>query len=1291
MTTHCTPGLPGADFQAFDYIAIPADLLRSSLYKRLSLLRGDSDEIPEFHELMARTLTQEQGSCRAWSVLRKWNLTSTSCYFALSPLATALADDALTDDFSNNELQALRALLDVIGSTQTPAGQALDEGMEDALDDGMVKSKSKAEWIALCKTHAPTTMQLGDNWPPVSWSRAKLVVWLQRNTEWEGGQRVSYIKQLYRRLHRAWFAKPAQSRAMSRGLRNEARALGWVLAMMNKPSTATTSVLERAFGSPNAKVVNAFHAGLIHSKASKRTSASPDAILVIQRPTGSDVTCVWECKTRSGADATQCRQALKHDLCIDNLVYIDLDNPKHVKLFQQVVMSEANRMQVVHLATVIDVDFVVFTECTTRDLIYSAIIRCSDSVRSLMESGFLHPLHRLVVTPLVTYLSTSNLTSFTAAACDEFGFPPGEAESDEAYYTTFALHTALLKLASEVRAENDVPLPRCDGLKSMAVSQWDTYMGAVDINTQLAKSLSGAFVRVGMYYRLWTMSLATCLVSLHKVMQIVNMLDGLKDGECLSDLYPTMRLLRADQARKATLLETVMELYKHLDIDTLHSDTVSKSPKTVNTRATGTLALLGPTSITRPRLQDEHWNTSLRDARSDAQHTAVTFTRMKVDESTGRSVRKSTQRMCRAPGCCARCRIPVPPNLGPHFHPELEHGFEAAPDRMKVSKGCLECGAAYSDDNATTDASIAFPLCTSKGRWNIEVYTSKGWEVTESGLSCWDAHHSGVMYPSNLTCCPLPEVVQRPPKSRGRPSQTHPSRMSLDYPIGTQRLQLMMLQPSSFDRDRWDKEISKAATRALKGKRRSRAPSGTFSSTTDSTSATVSSGVQLPKPSSAPTVSMPRLKPGSTPASLDQLPISRKRTATSMVPPTRPTSSTPASPPTPISTKPRSTSGVTTRASSERRSKEPATPPAFSSLTKRRKTEVSVVPTVRVTRAKSIRLAQKDADTFIDDAVTHAVQKTRKTGSLSKTVHRSSRDATVLLNETVDAVNQVVAQSEQKLPRLGLRSGDNHTYDLVSANLSVMRKSGFRLGFGDHPKWFEKSKFTIVCTVTDHYAGRGIARSIAKWIRLLGGRVRQDFNYDQIGHSCGYLAARAAIEGIRQAPLAQTTTVTESAKLKSMSAFTKWNVNLIAEYNVLIGWDSDYNNDGSRWLRGDDIIGITHATLTNDLLQRCKDKGKAVPGPALIEQLTTHQTNLLVIVASDGLPITIIDTFEKARNKALTDTTETRPHKATVINCIVSNTDVTSGTGFHWLSVNLHVTYSTSPDTDTQESLIVSP
>jgi hypothetical protein len=1275
---------------------------RTGLYKRLSLLRGDADEIPAFTTLMSRALTQHQGDCRAWSILRKWNLTSTSCHFAFAPIATAFTDDeeALADDFTAEELDYLRTFLNVMGTyAQTPSGQGMDEGMEDALDDSLVKSKSKSQWIDLCLELKPTHIKLPPKWPPVSWSRRQLIVWLQNNTTWEGGERVAFQTQVYRRLHRSWFAKSAQSRAMSRGIRNEARALDWVIAMLGTPLAATTDALQQAFDSPNIKISNAFHVGLVRSKDNHRTCASPDAIIVFEPPTGSKITVVWECKTRSGLEVTQRRQALKADESIDTLVYVDLDDKDDVSLFQRVIVSEANRMQVIHLATVVDVDFVLFTECTTRDLIYSVLIRCSPDLRKAMTHGFLQPLHRIVVSPLIDYLSQSALTSFTSEACTKFGFPVGEAGTEEAYYVTFALQTALLQLAESLRKDADVPLPRCLGLKSMAVSQWDTFMGAVDINTQLANSLSKAFVRVGMYHRLWSTSLATCLVSIHKVRQITGAVGELGPTERLSDRYPTMRLLRAALAKKATLLQTAMELYKHVDCGLTTADRVNHPSKPITRQSDNDLAqLLGPTSNSRPRLHDESWNSTLRDARTDTEHTAIPFTQIKVNKSTGLAQSKAVQRMCRAPGCCSRCRTPVPSDVGSHFHPEVEYGFVAFPERIKVTRGCLECGSAYAQCSTTTDATIAFPLCTQKGRWNIETYTAKGWQVTQRGVSCWDAHHSGVMYPSDMVCCVLPEHQHATKPRAGRPSNN-----ATPYTVGAQRLQRMMKAASTFSMDSWNKAVAKAAARKPPSSRPRDSRSGQFNvaySKPSEASADSSASTSIPTVRTAVNAdtkvinklkgksarATPNPSPVQTTPSLQAKPAHLLPVRTTPSRQAKRTHLLPVRTPPPRQAKRANLISVeASHQSGHNQSKRARVNDQQSerneSNNQRPSSVVSSSSSRRVTRQQEI---DAEAAAFIKKAAYKAVSETAGVNQF-KTVHRAGRRAVDQLNEVVDNINKV---STKPLPRMGLRSGSKQ-YDMTQANFLFMSMSDFDVPSAKHPTWFDKDRFIIKATVTDHFPPRSLAKTIVKWLKALGGEVTVDFNHNQIGTTCGYLAADAAITGIGVAPEPQSLTCSAINKIGTRAEFLEYNTQTVRKFNPILEWDEDYNSYGENWLNETQIHTIVYETCKSDLITSFKAGDAEVPGDSVLSTLAAHKTSLLSVVAVDALPVAIVNTFKGARDKGLAKA-DAAPQNASVIKCFVANTSTGDSSGVHWISVNLFVKYQTS-DTSDDVTDIISP
>ena len=49
--------------------------------------------------------------------------------------------------------------------------------------------------------------------------------------------------------------------------------------------------------------------------------------------------------------------------------------------------------------------------------------------------------------------------------------------------------------------------------------------------------------------------------------------------------------------------------------------------------------------------------------------------------------------------------------------------------------------------------------------------------------------------------------------------------------------------------------------------------------------------------------------------------------------------------------------------------------------------------------------------------------------------------------------------------------------------------------------------FTVTAQIVDYYGDRTVAKNVTKWLNFFGATVVEDFEYDQHGVSCGYIAA----------------------------------------------------------------------------------------------------------------------------------------------------------------------------------------
>eukprot|EP00041_Stephanoeca_diplocostata_P020065 m.440672 g.440672 ORF g.440672 m.440672 type:complete len:741 (-) comp21466_c0_seq30:3877-6099(-) len=112
--------------------------------------------------------------------------------------------------------------------------------------------------------------------------------------------------------------------------------------------------------------------------------------------------------------------------------------------------------------------------------------------------------------------------------------------------------------------------------------------------------------------------------------------------------------------------------------------------------------------------------------------------------------------------------------------------------------------------------------------------------------------------------------------------------------------------------------------------------------------------------------------------------------------------------------------------------------------------------------------------------------------------------------------------------------------------------------------------FTVTAQIVDYYGERTVAKNVAKWLRFFGITVVEDFEFNQLGASCGYIAAEVARHFLMHFGDPDGSP-RFSSKFDNESAFTSWNRESVSDGNILLQLRPRRR---SKYLTGEQILSM---------------------------------------------------------------------------------------------------------------------
>jgi hypothetical protein len=593
------------------------------------------------------------------------------------------------------------------------------------------------------------------------------------------------------RLNKLWYPKRSSvqgSRNMAIGSMNESVVVKRLASFLNDPNTTTElpftievlSLESRGLqvGKKDrlAKVsVDVLMAYLAHTVSTESASRGPSS----QSAGDHQVhTCYGEVKTRTVAATTHAREAVvrSHDGC--RVFGVDLGDTDGPAKFHKLVLSQANRAQIMFIASFdagaeVDAEAddqdggdsrtVCFIEATVKRIMYVVFVHVPYADRKATLLGFLRPTIDRFVKPIVAALEAVDRPADSTVLRD-FDVDPSIVSDEHAYALDFAKAAALDRMRmkgwngqSESAGQ---PLPVMKKLVHKAVEVWNLCMNSVDILSMFVEKLTSAYTNNGLPMQIWLLCLGVLVAWAHKFFKLMNA-SGTGGGSAQRSKGAQRKFEGAGEFRrrcnKQSTMQEDLRLMLNVVVDVItEGEPEHSKPAEKHSRQKGGDVVLVPAD-------PDYWNTAAGiDTRSKckAQPTLV-------------SSEPGVRQRCTHARCCLVCACEI--DAGDLEAAGAVHGNHLpgiATERRASRYGCAYCGTAYMQQHGhDVEPGVTYLLVLCHGvrmapRYEPSTGAADG--TKGKGGLCWHEHHS-VGAIKSIPCT----TVQPPTRGRGagRPSR----------------------------------------------------------------------------------------------------------------------------------------------------------------------------------------------------------------------------------------------------------------------------------------------------------------------------------------------------------------------------------------------------------------------------------------------------------------------------------------------------------------------------------------
>ena len=317
---------------------------------------------------------------------------------------------------------------------------------------------------------------------------------------------------------------------MKVGTMNEAHVTSWLANFLNAKDTKT----ELPF---IIEAVSVETRGLQVGEKDPLAKCSIDALLGFLAHTIAGGVVPWttgvrvhvadvEIKTRTVQKTIELRKKVVTNNGGTRIFSVDLDDERGTKRFHELVHLQANRAQLIFIASFSagdekegDARTVVFVEASVLRILYVVFVSVPWKVRRATLDGVLRPTIDRFVTPIILALQKVRRPA-DSTVLREFGVDPDVHSDEHACALDFATAEALRKLRRggwNGHADSvGKPLPVMLKLVHKSVELWNKCMNGVDIVSQFVEALTRAHSNSALPMQIWVLCLGVLVAWAHK-------------------------------------------------------------------------------------------------------------------------------------------------------------------------------------------------------------------------------------------------------------------------------------------------------------------------------------------------------------------------------------------------------------------------------------------------------------------------------------------------------------------------------------------------------------------------------------------------------------------------------------------------------------------------------------------------------------------------------------------------------------------------------------------------------